>query len=338
MTATTLQSQEIRAVTDALREEWARHDLVPLWESPNGAIAPAPERPAIWKWSDMRPILMETVKIGLPSIVERRVLQMVNRSLPGGSDATTGLMNATLQGLMPGERARPHRHSMNALRFVLEDGGAVTSVNGEPCMMETGDLITTPGWSWHEHRHDGEAPTFWLDILDVYLHRMLGTAVFEPGPVTEPARSYPKEFFVTPNIVPVLDDLSSAADSPVFRYPWSDTVRALEHAPVREDGSRLVRYVNPITGGSCMSIIDCHALHLDADRPTAARQTASSTIVSVVEGKGTSQIDATRIEWSAKDTFTVPRGTVVEHAAAGGTATLFMADNGDVYRRLGIMP
>jgi gentisate 1,2-dioxygenase len=336
MIPTTLRTQEHEAVSEPLRDQWAKHDLIPLWESPNGAIQPPAERSAIWKWADMRPILMETVKIGLPSIVERRVLQLVNRSMPAGADATAGLMNATLQGLMPGEFARPHRHSMNALRFVLEGAGAVTTVNGEPCVMETGDLITTPGRTWHEHRHTGDGPTFWLDVLDVYLHRVLGTAVFQPGPVFEAARSYRNESFATPNIVPVLDDDATALDSPVFRYPWSNTLRALENAPIREDGSRLVRYVNPISGGSCMSLIDCHALQLDAARPTAGRHAASSAIVSVVEGHGWSQIGDIRVDWSAKDTFTVPYGADVTHVATDGQAILFTADNGEVYRRLGI--
>ena len=335
--STSAPVREREVVTDALRNQWNANRLVPLWESANGAIEGSTERSAIWKWSDVRPVLIETVKIGLPSIVERRVLQMVNASMAPGADATTGLMNGTLQGLMPGELARPHRHSMNALRFVLEGAGAVTTVNGEPCVMETGDLITTPGWTWHEHRHDGDAPTFWLDILDVYLHRVLGTAVFHPGPASEHAPAHGNAVFATPNILPVFDDTKGFMDSPVFRYPWRDTERALTHAPQRGDGSRLVRYVNPTNGGPCMSLIDCHALRLEAEHTTTVAKNAGSSIVSVVDGCGWSEIGGERINWDQKDTFTVPRGVDVTHTAKGGPATLFTADNGEVYRRLGLV-
>ena len=92
-------------------------------------------------------------------------------------------LSAAIQILLPGESARPHRHSMNALRFVLEGRGGVTVVNGKECHMEFGDLILTPAWTWHEHIHRGNEPMIWLDALDVPLHLYLGTAEFQPGPV-----------------------------------------------------------------------------------------------------------------------------------------------------------
>ena len=44
---------------------------------------------------------------------------------------------------------------MNALRFVMEGKGAYTVVDGKSCLMEEGDLVITPGWTWHEHVHKG---------------------------------------------------------------------------------------------------------------------------------------------------------------------------------------
>ena len=52
-----------------------------------------------------------------------------------------------------GETAPPHRHSGNALRFVMEGNGAETIVNGKTCVMNERDLILTPLWSWHAHQH-----------------------------------------------------------------------------------------------------------------------------------------------------------------------------------------
>ena len=71
---------------------------------------------------------------------------------------------------------------MNALRFVMEGKGAYTIVDGKSCLMEEGDLVITPGWTWHEHVHKGSGPIVWMDALDAPLHRYLGTDVFEPGP------------------------------------------------------------------------------------------------------------------------------------------------------------
>jgi gentisate 1,2-dioxygenase len=33
--------------------------------------------------------------------------------------------------------------------------------------MEPGDLILTPTGQWHEHRHEGQGPMIWLDVLDL---------------------------------------------------------------------------------------------------------------------------------------------------------------------------
>ena len=75
-------------------------------------------------------------------MVERRVLQLV---APKHQDEqrTSRTLAANIQILLPGEKARPHRHSMNALRFVLEGSGATTIVDGKPCPMEEDDVVLT---------------------------------------------------------------------------------------------------------------------------------------------------------------------------------------------------
>ena len=72
--------------------------------------------------------------------------------------------------------------SMHALRFVLEGEGVTTMVEGKPCPMLPGDMIITPGTTWHEHIHEGQGRCVWVDALDVPLHRYLRDPVFEPGP------------------------------------------------------------------------------------------------------------------------------------------------------------
>ena len=328
--------RELNPIPNGLREKWRQNDMVPLWETSNNIFAPSREEPRHWRWSVVKPVLLETAEITDPAIIERRVMQLVNTSVdvPGG-DATAGLMNAALQALRAGESASPHRHSVNALRFVLEGEGAQTIVNGKPCRMNPGDLVLTPGWAWHEHRHVGGPVSIWLDVLDANLYRVLGHATFQGGPPNAlPLLHYDGDY-ASANIVPLMPDATGA---PVFRYPWEDVVRALEAAPVAADGSRRVRYINPLSGGACLPLIDCSVLQIEAGSTTTPFASAADTIVSVVEGEGRSVIAGREIAWSAKDTFTVPKHATASHAATAGQVRLFMASNEEVYRRLGLLP
>jgi gentisate 1,2-dioxygenase len=192
----------------------------------------------------------DAMKVTSPAAVERRVLTLTDPDAVGGAGSTTTNLTTGLQILLPGEKARPHRHTMSALRFVIEGKGASTVVDGKDCPMEEGDLITTPGWTWHEHVHRGDAPIVWLDALDAPLHRYLGTDVFEPGPAHDLPKITDDAAFAFPNIVPEISE--PPAFSPVFRYPWAAAVAAVRAAPTWKDGTRRVRYVNPINGGPIM--------------------------------------------------------------------------------------
>src|SRR5262249_13880514 len=153
--------------TDQLRKAWKDAHLEPLWESPTAHKPPAPPDPTyLWSWERVRPLLERAIEAANPAAVERRVLTLVSPNNRMPDDLTTVRpLAAALQILLPGETARPHRHSMNAIRFVLEGEGAITVVNGKPCPMAFGDLILTPAWCWHEHTHRGQGPIIWLDAL-----------------------------------------------------------------------------------------------------------------------------------------------------------------------------
>ena len=154
-----------------------------------GGPQPTPEPAFHWPWRVLGPLMDRAIaEVGMDK-AERRVLSLANPAY-GRDDyfrATTNL-NAGLQILMPGESARPHRHSMDALRFVVEGEGAATIVDGKRCEMERGDLILTPAWTWHEHEHKGAKRVIWLDSLDVPLVMDLDATFFEPGP----AKDFPK--------------------------------------------------------------------------------------------------------------------------------------------------
>jgi gentisate 1,2-dioxygenase len=323
---------------DAIRAAWRAAHLAPLWESPTAHKPPAGPEPAhLWPWREVRPLVAEAIKVQSPAAIERRVLQLVNPVAHGPTgEGTTRNLTAAIQVLMPGESARPHRHTMNALRFVLEGSGASTIVDGKDCPMEVGDLVLTPGWTWHEHVHRGDGPMIWLDALDVPLHQYLGTGVFQPGPSNNVPPQIEDSAFAVANMVPD-GAVFEAPHSPVFRYPWAAAAKAVASAPLSRDGSRRARYINPLTGGSAMALLDCYLVELSGGERTVPVRATSNAVCTVVEGTGSSRIGDKTIEWEPKDVFTLPAGNWISHLPRGGTARLFVATDRDVFQRLGLL-
>lgn len=324
--------------SEVIRRQWHRAKLAPLWESANAHKQQDQVVPShIWRWDEMRPLIELAFQETSPEAVQRRVLQMLNpQSASIEDEYTCGNVLAAYQCLLPGEAARPHRHTMNALRFMLEGSGVVTLVDGKECPMAYGDLVLTPGMAWHEHRHDGDEPAVWLDVLDVPLHMYLGSATFQPGPMEPKPATMPDEAFASPNIAPCVT-YGSADRSPVFRYPYEDALRALTHAPRSNDGIRRVRYVNPLTGQGAMPLLDTTMLELDAEKASKPARTNASIVVAVVEGQGRSVVGNSSFIWKKRDIFTIPQHQWATHTALEGTARLFVVSDADVLRRLNVL-
>ncbi|MEM5383302.1 cupin domain-containing protein [Paraburkholderia phymatum] len=324
---------------EAVRRAWRDANLVPLWESPTAhKPPPAPDEAQHWAWDQIRPLLGEAMKITSPDVVERRVLSLVNpRRRYDDDEATARTLAAAMQVLMPGERARPHRHTMNALRFVLEGQGATTFVDRKPCRMERHDLILTPAWTWHEHAHEGSEPVVWLDVLDVPLHLWLGNVVFQPGPINDGPRTIPDQAFACANVLPVLDQEYSKPYSPVYRYPYADAVSALGAAPRMSDGTRRIRYVNPLSGQGAMSLMDMTLMEIEKGIPTMLARTNANVVCCVAEGHGETTVGAKVIRWSANDVFTVPQNNWTSHCAHSDHARLLVVTDRDMLNRLGIL-
>ena len=179
-------------------------------------------------------------------------------------------------------------------------------------------------------------PMIWLDALDVPLHLYLGTAEFQPGPVNALPETIPDAAFATANILP--DGVVSADHaSPVFRYPYDAASAAVSAAPLASDGSRRVRYVNPMTGGCAMAFIDSHLVQLDAQTATRPVRTSSSAVCCVVEGHGESRIGDDTISWSPRDIFTLPQGARISHKCNASAARLFIVSDRNLLARLGLL-
>jgi len=123
-----------------------KENLAPLWRVLGSLVLDEPKspcQPAIWKWREVRPYLMEACKIISAEEAERRVLVLENPGMKGESRITRSLF-AGMQIILPGEIAPAHRHVASALRFVIEGKNAYTAVSGERTMMSPGDFVITP--------------------------------------------------------------------------------------------------------------------------------------------------------------------------------------------------
>jgi gentisate 1,2-dioxygenase len=198
------------------------------------------------------------------------------------------------------------------------------------------DLVITPGWTWHEHVHRGSDPIIWLDALDVPLHLYLGVGAFEPGPVHDAATHAPDDIFVHPGFAPAL---TSAARpySPLFRYPWNEAHEALLAAPQSDDGTRQVRYTNPMTGGPVMQSLDCWLVEIPAGTQSRPFRTNAHSICVVLDGSGSSQMGERQLEWAPKDIFVLPSRTWIAHTSASETTRLFMVSDRPVLADLKLL-
>ena len=115
-------------------------------------------------------------------LAERRNLILVNAGA-GNDYATASTLVSAYQMIMPGEHARSHRHSPNALRLIVDaEPGTYTVVDGVRLEMMPGDVLLTPNWCWHGHGNDSTANAYWIDFLDVPLVHLLEPMFFEGNP------------------------------------------------------------------------------------------------------------------------------------------------------------
>ena len=113
---------------------------------------------------------------------ERRNLIMVN-PIEGNTYATTRHLVAAYQCVMPGDKARTHRHSAAALRLVLHGKpGVYTVVDGARIDMAPGDVVLTPAWCWHGHANESDETGYWIDFLDIPFIQLTEAMFFEPYP------------------------------------------------------------------------------------------------------------------------------------------------------------
>ncbi len=289
--------------------ELASRDLAGFWTA--RVPAHVAEKPFLWRWASVRAALMRAKdSIGIDD-AERRVIKPLNPGLPSKAASRTLQFNFSI--VNPGESARAHRHTISAIRFVVEGQGAYTTVDGARCAMVPGDLILTPAGSLHDHTNDSSAPMIWLDGLDGPLVQALNAAFFEPGP--QPMQAVQRE----------------AGEA--LRYPWSKARAQLDAiAPQEEDPFDGARVNYP-----ALPTLACEASRLAPGRTTRSHRHASVALYHVISGRGRTQVGGECLEWQTGDTFVVPLWQWHSHENPNAEeALLFSMNDTPVMRALGL--
>jgi len=314
-------------------------NLRPLWERVTRLEPGTAAVPAIWRWQDVRPQLMRAAELISAKEAERRVLQLENHALRG-TNFITATVVAGLQIILPGEIAPTHRHSPNALRFIVEGEGAYTTVDGERVSMRPGDFVTTPGWAWHDHGNAGPDPVVWLDGLDVPLAHLLGAYFREDYPQdTQPISRSDDDIAARDGSgLPPVDYRPKGRASPLLCYPYERTREALERLarngePHPSHGFKL-RYVDPGNGGHPFPTMAVFMQLLPRGFAGREYRSTDSAVYHVVEGYGRVEVGDSHFVFAPHDVFVVPSWQP-HRVSADGECLLFSYSDRSAQEALG---
>ena len=332
-----------RLAREAYYQRIAEQHMTPLWELLATLVPEKPNSPcvpAIWRYQQVRPWLMESGQLISAAEAVRRVLILENPGLPGSSAITQSLY-AGLQLILPGEVAPSHRHSQSALRLIVEGSGAYTAVEGERSTMHPGDFIITPSWTWHDHGNDASGPVVWLDGLDIPIVRFLDCGFAENYPQASQAVSRHEGDALARygnNLLPV-DYAPDSLASPVFAYPYSRTRESLDvlarNGPPHPAHGYKMRFVNPATGGPAMPSMAAFVQLLPAGFRGRGYRSTDGAVFHVIEGQGAVHVAGQRLAFSQRDTFVVPAWNDYRFEAAS-ECVLFSFSDRPLQHNLGL--
>ncbi len=284
------------------------------WAKPTPSLWAEPKKsfqPFVWSYAQAKGALDAAGRLINTELAERRNLILQN---PAEGYATSRTIVAAYQMIMPGEKARSHRHTPNALRLIVDaEPGAFTIVNGERLAMMPGDVVLTPNWCWHGHGNEGRACAYWLDVLDVPLVQLLEPMFFEPHP-----EDYEKES-VVPN------------DSPMH-FPWAQTQARLAEAEVRGNGGA----AEIALGDPALDTMALAMLKLKPGKATEPRKLMANSVFAVVQGAGTTEVEGATLSWKRGDVIVVPAWRGHVHRSDAG-AVLFRVTDEPVMQKLGFL-
>ncbi len=313
------------------------------WSRPGPLIEPKKTRvePCLWRWAEIEPLVRRSADFVSPDRgAERRILRLANPGVP--ERTSTHTISVAVQYLLPGEVAPAHRHTPNALRFMIHGQGAYTTVEGDKCVMRPGDLVLTPSQAWHDHGNEGTEPVIWLDGLDSPVVRYLEILTTQPHAEnrqpTGKIAGVSQRRFGTAGLRPCVPLVQGPER--LLHYRWESTYSTLlalaELEPSPFDDI-LLEYVDPATGGPALRTIGCYIQMIRPGVRTRAHRHNACAVYHVVLGSGSTTIDGTRYEWHRRDFFAVPPWSEHEHVNNGAEpAILFSMQDVPLLAALGL--
>lgn len=322
----------------------AQH-LVPLWPSLRSVLPPGQPRPQTrathWPYEAVKPLLLQAGELTPMEKAERRVLVLANPGHGLEKMQASAAMYLGLQLLLPGEWAPAHRHTPNAVRLVVEGRGAWTTVDGQQCRMERGDLILTPTGLWHEHGHDGDEPVVWLDVLDLPLVHYLEASYHVDGERQAVQPGEPEAGYARGGLAPAPRFSRAPRRYPMLRYPWADTraaLLALAGGQPALDAVQLA-FTNPETGQPVQNMLGYFALMLRPGQVLRLPARSPACVFHVIEGGVELRNDGQDFLLAEADTCCTPgfSATTLANRSADTPAFLFIADESPLHEKLGLL-
>jgi gentisate 1,2-dioxygenase len=340
---------------------WFRDDGL----APGGAVAQGrvganqmKASPHHWRWREIGPYLdriaeiAKTADVSPIEFADRQQFLLVNPGL-GGRLQVAATIRCAVSIYNPGDVAPVHMHTPNASRTILSENGGYTTIEGERCLAERGDLILTPNGTWHDHGNDGASPVVWADILDFPLLEFLDSVWIDeefPGEREGNARAqkpvhgdgYSAALYGKGGIVPgFLSHRRGIGHqtSPVFHYRGAEIAEALD--ALRDEAGDpyegvTLRFVNPASGEPVFPTLDYSAQLLRPGEATRWKRETANNFYIVLDGEGATEIAGSSFEWKKNDLFVIPNYLWRRHINRGkGDAVLYLCSDRPLFDKIG---
>lgn len=324
-------------------------DIEPLGALAQGRVAAGQSKtePHCWRWDDIFPYLKRISEIARRAEVapiefaDRQQFVLTNPGL-GGRLQVTGTIRCAVSIYNPGDVAPAHLHTPNASRIILSEKGGYTTVEGERCDAERGDVILTPNGTWHDHGNDSSEPVMWVDILDWPLLEALDCIwldeAFEGptlGNVRAQSPTLPRNqsqlLFGRGGLLPMFAPRQRGigrGTSPMLRYRGIDIAKALgdlRDEPGDPHEGIKIELTNPIDGAPLFPTQSYCVQLIRPGEATWLKRETSSTLYIVMAGRGFSEIGGKRFDWGRNDIFVAPNFLWRRHVNESGEDALLYA-------------
>lgn len=280
-------------------------------------------------WKERQKFLIKGEDIRLEE-TPRRMKRGVMVSADG--DQPSLVLDANVHEIDPGVTSTVHRHSWDAILFVVE-GSGWTEVNGRRYDWRPWDTIYLPGWSWHRHGNEGGKKAKLVSFSVEPLVELLGLAVLEDAGDTNASELPPS---------PATSEGGLGGD------PYSNRLRRLAEQNEERAASRILTAYDDVNfrvsprGARSGFLVDSSLGHQTQGLTAVMHQLAPGLYQSRhrhggeawlygVTGTGYSIVDDVRYDWGPGDLVVVDHWAWHQHFNASDSeiASLIRVHNFD---------